>query len=391
MSESSTKDNKQSRNKLLKSWFQSVLAEFSPKADFNDFTINLVQGDASFRRYFRAQSSKESFILVDAPPEKENSQAFVDIAKAFNKHGVRVPELYQFDLKQGFLCLSDFGDTLLWPKLKEAQSLKADAGPFYREAFKELLLIQQVPVGNLPLFTEELLQQEMALFRHWFCEGLLNLSLTDQDSTVLNDAFDYLVQSATSQQQVCVHRDYHSRNLLYLEDKDPREKNFNSSIGVIDFQDAVKGPFTYDLVSLLKDCYIAWPENQVKIWALEYRDLAIKQKILDADDANIADDTFLKSFNLMGAQRHLKAIGIFSRLYLRDEKITYLTDIPRTLSYLRQVTAEYSELKQLHVWLEKKVMQDVEEKILETSAHNAITNNSINSKVSGDINRDVEF
>jgi len=129
----------------------------------------------------------------------------------------------------------------------------------------------------------------------------------------------------------------------------------------------------------------------VKIWALEYRDLAIKQKILDADDANIADDTFLKSFNLMGAQRHLKAIGIFSRLYLRDEKITYLTDIPRTLSYLQQVTAEYSELKELHVWLEEKVMQDVEEKILKTSAHNASTINSINSKVSGDINRDVEF
>jgi len=119
--------------------------------------------------------------------------------------------------------------------------------------------------------------------------------------------------------------------------------------------------------------------------------LAIKQKILDADDANIADDTFLKSFNLMGAQRHLKAIGIFSRLYLRDEKITYLTDIPRTLSYLQQVTAEYSELKELHVWLEEKVMQDVEEKILKTSAHNASTINSINSKVSGDINRDVEF
>jgi N-acetylmuramate 1-kinase len=168
MSESSTIDNKQVRIQLLKSWFQSVLAELSPNADFDEFTVNLVQGDASFRRYFRAQNHNESYILVDAPPDKENSQAFVDIANAFSKDGVQVPTIYQLDLEQGFLCLSDFGDTLLWSKLKQAQSLKADATSFYHEAFKQLLLIQQVSAEKLPLFSEDLMQQVMDLFRHWF-------------------------------------------------------------------------------------------------------------------------------------------------------------------------------------------------------------------------------
>ena len=395
MSEGVTIDNNQARIQLLKRWFKSVLAEVSPSSDFNDFTVNLVQGDASFRRYFRAQNQNLSYILVDAPPDKENNQAFVEIANAFSKKRVQVPTIYQFDLEQGFLCLSDFGDTLLWSTLKKAQSLNADATSLYRAAFKELLLIQQVSVEKLPLFSEELLQQEMELFRHWFCEGILNLTLSDQDNKILKEAFDFLNQSARKQAQVCVHRDYHSRNLLYLEakvsDESPIKSEFKSHIGVIDFQDAVKGPFTYDLVSLLKDCYIAWPNDQVQTWALEYRELAIQQKILDKGDANRSnteESMFLKSFDLMGAQRHLKAIGIFSRLFLRDKKITYLTDIPRTLSYLHQVAAEYPELNELHAWLEIKVMQDVEQKIL--AASNNDSGNS-SSNISGINNRNTEL
>ena len=384
MSESSTKDNNQARIKLLKGWFQSVLAEISPNAQFDDFTVNLIQGDASFRRYFRAHTQNESYILVDAPPDKENSQAFVDIAKAFSKKSVQVPSIYQLDLEQGFLCLSDFGDTLLWSKLKQAQSLGADASPLYHSAFEELFLIQQVPTEKLPVFSKNLLLREMELFRHWFCEGILNLTLSDQDNTVLNKAFNYLGQSAISQQQICVHRDYHSRNLLCIEDEVNDETLIDSHagphIGVIDFQDAVNGPFTYDLVSLLKDCYIAWPQDQVKTWALEYRELALKQKILHVDDENIAQDAFLKSFDLMGAQRHLKAIGIFSRLYLRDKKITYLSDIPRTLSYLYQTSAEYPELNELHAWLGVNVKSDIEQKIL--AANTSLTNfNSSNKSV----------
>ena len=357
MSEGSTIDNDH-RTQFLKNWFQSILGELLPSADYNNFKINLVQGDASFRRYFRAQSQNESYILVDAPPDKENSRAFVTIAETFRKEGVKVPLIHKLDFKQGFLCISDFGDTLLWSKLKQAQELTANekgATHIYQEAFKELLLIQKVSTAKLPLFSEKLLQQEMKLFQHWFCEGILKLTLSDKDKFTLSLVFENLSRSALSQDQLCVHRDYHSRNLLHLVTSATNE----SSIGVIDFQDAVKGPATYDLVSLLKDCYIAWPLSQVRSWALEYRELAVEQNIFNIEEAD-----FLKSFDLMGAQRHLKAIGIFSRLYLRDQKITYLTDIPRTLSYLYQVSAEYTELKELHAWLEANVMKNVESKIM---------------------------
>ncbi len=364
MSESSTIDNHHRRAQSLQLWFHGLLSELSPSADSNDFKFSLVQGDASFRRYFRAKSQNESYILVDAPPENEDSQAFVDVAEIFSNKGVQVPFIHKVDRDQGFLCLSDFGDTLLWSKLKQAQALNSshtNATSLYHEAFNELLLIQQVSAGKLPLFSKDLLQQEMELFRHWFCEGILNLTLSDKDNTILKQAFDYLIQSAQSQMRVCVHRDYHSRNLLYLD----KASTEDSSIGVIDFQDAVKGPFTYDLVSLLKDCYIAWPLSQVQAWALEYRELAMQQKIIDIEESD-----FLKSFDLMGAQRHLKAIGIFSRLYLRDQKITYLTDIPRTLSYLYQVSADYAELKDFNAWLEQNVIHDVEGKILYIGSRN---------------------
>lgn len=355
MSEGSTIDN-QLRAESLQIWFQTLLNDLSPAANSDDFTISLVQGDASFRRYFRAQSNKHSYILVDAPPTKENSQAFVAIAELFRMQGVQVPLIHKIDLKQGFMCISDFGDMLLWSKLKQAQTLSAeDASAYYRQAFQELLLIQKVPAEKLPAFSAEKLMQEMHLFQDWFCEGILELTLNDKDKSLLNLAFDYLSQSALSQDQLCVHRDFHSRNLLYIDN----ESTENSSIGVIDFQDAVIGPVTYDLVSLLKDCYIEWPVQQVRKWALEYRELAQQQNIVSIDER-----AFLKDFDLMGAQRHLKAVGIFSRLYLRDKKITYLTDIPRTLAYLFHVAGEYPELKELHAWLDANVMHDVEDKIL---------------------------
>lgn len=350
--DSSLTDSQQ-RAQALQNWFQSLLAELSPGTDAGEFKFSLVQGDASFRRYFRVKRDKLSYILVDAPPTKEDSRKFISIARLFGEQGVQVPVVYKVDFDQGFLCLSDFGDTLLWSKLNHIQTVglaDLDATSFYDKAFEQLLLIQHVPVQELPLFSASLLQQEMELFRNWFCEGILNLKLNDKDNEILSQAFEFLNQSALAQEQLCVHRDYHSRNLLYLED---------SSIGVIDFQDAVCGPFSYDLVSLLKDCYIAWPISEVQSWALKYRELAMQEKLVD-----IEESVFLKSFDLMGAQRHLKAIGIFSRLCLRDHKITYLADIPRTLSYLHQVSAEYAELKSLHAWLEVNVMPDVESKIL---------------------------
>ncbi len=363
MSENSTSDD-HGRAQALTQWFHSQLPGVQPGAGGNDFDINLVQGDASFRRYFRAQSADTSYILVDAPPDKENSQLFVDIAGLFRKQGVHVPEIFRSDLTQGFLCIKDFGDALLWSELKKIQAEDtdvADAANLYRHAFQELLLIQQVPTDKLPDYSEQLLQDEMELFRHWFCEGILKLKLGIQDNEILDNSFEFLKEAARSQTQLCVHRDYHSRNLLFLDKKSPE----SSAIGVIDFQDAVAGPYSYDLVSLLKDCYIAWPIAQVHEWALEYRNLALQQQLID-----VTEKQFLRDFDLMGAQRHLKATGIFSRLYLRDQKITYLTDIPRTLSYLYQVTSQYKELADFHGWLKKFVMQDVERSILAISKAN---------------------
>jgi aminoglycoside/choline kinase family phosphotransferase len=352
--DSSATDSLQ-RAQTLQNWFHSLLAELSPEAKAADFNFSLVQGDASFRRYFRVQSSKQSYILVDAPPDKEDSRKFVTIASLFKAQGVQVPTVHKVDYEQGFICQADFGDTLLWSPLKQAQTAARteDATRLYHQAFEQLLSIQQVSTAKLPLFSAELLQQEMELFRHWFCEGILKLTLSDKDNAVLSQAFDFLMQAALSQEQLCVHRDYHSRNLLCLDLEE------NASIGVIDFQDAVCGPCSYDLVSLLKDCYIDWPLAQVKTWALEYRKLAGQQKLI-----NVEEDKFLRDFDLMGAQRHLKAIGIFSRLCLRDQKITYLTDIPRTLNYLHQVSAEYSELNDLQVWLEVNVLPEAEKRIL---------------------------
>lgn len=365
MTESTDNNNNTYRAVALQIWFRSLLPKLSPTSRAEDFSFSLVKGDASFRRYFRAQNKNESFILVDAPPEKEDSHPFVSVAAAFSKAGVNVPHIYEVDYKQGFLCLTDFGDTLLWEKLKQTK-LDDPGGSgatfFYRHCFTELSKIQKTSPDKLPAFSEELLRREMHLFRDWFCKGILNVSLSEAELDMFTRTFEALIKIARAQIQLCVHRDFHSRNLLFLiraSGQGVPDTRTASPIGVIDFQDAVTGPYTYDLVSLLKDCYITWPREQVNAWALEYRELARQAKIFNIDPGN-----FLHDFDLMGAQRHLKAIGIFSRLFLRDQKIAYLADIPRTLDYLYQVSIEYSELKDLSVWLDENVMQDIEEKIL---------------------------
>tara|TARA_R110000824_G_scaffold336_11_gene2435 strand:+ start:95985 stop:97133 length:1149 start_codon:yes stop_codon:yes gene_type:complete len=365
MTESSVINSNTHRAQALQIWFRSLFPKLSPASRADDFTFSLVQGDASFRRYFRAQNKNESYILVDAPPEKEDSHPFVSIATAFSKAGVKVPRVYEVDYKQGFMCLTDFGDTLLWEKLKQSKLSDpegSDATFYYQLCFAELLKIQRVATENLPVFSAELLRKEMHLFQQWFCEGILDLNLSSEEQAMFERSFDALIEIAQSQFQLCVHRDFHSRNLLVVHDFSGNTASNSEAaplIGVIDFQDAVKGPYTYDLVSLLKDCYIAWPRNQVNAWALQYRELMQQKITIDVDPGD-----FLREFDLMGAQRHLKAVGIFSRLFLRDHKITYLADIPRTLAYLYGVATEYNELKDFSVWLDKNVMQDVESKIL---------------------------
>lgn len=303
-----------------------------------------VSGDASFRRYFRVYAveglTKQSFILMDAPPEKESCDAYIHVAQALEVQGLRVPHLYSADLSQGFLLLSDLGDELYLSHLNTHS-----APMLYQSALQALLQIQQCSnlADELPLYDERLLRNEMLLFTDWFCIQLLELSLTDHEKLLIDEVFGQLVASALAQPQVCVHRDYHSRNLMVLPEGMP---------GILDFQDAVKGPITYDLVSLLKDCYIAWPAPQVRTWVLEFaQQLHENQQI-----TNIGHDVFLHWFDWMGLQRHLKVLGIFSRLNLRDHKPRYLHDIPLVFDYVLDVTSQYPTFSIFHDWLQTRVL-----------------------------------
>ncbi len=351
--EGSNKESNSFRAEALQLWFREISPSLPVDTQADNFSIKLIQGDASFRRYFRAENANLSYILVDSPPDKEDNLAFVRVAEAFATKGVQVPHVYNVDYAQGFMCLSDFGDVILWEKLNDAQNTNDVelASELYRQAFQELLKIQKVSAENkIPEYTAELLMDEMKLFQDWFCKDLLGLELKPKDYALLQSSFAFLQTQIRSQTTCCVHRDYHSRNLIYCN---------NDSIGVIDFQDAVIGPLTYDLVSLLKDCYIAWPEEAVQALALEYFKLASDEKIL-----SVTSQKFSQDFELMGVQRHLKAIGIFARLYLRDQKQNYLYDIPRTFSYLIAVLDKYEDLKKFAAWLKGKNVEALFENTL---------------------------
>jgi len=306
--------------------------------------METVSGDASFRRYFRlnfAQNNQQkSWIAVDAPPEHENSRQFVDIAKVWSEAGVKVPTVLAFDEANGFMLLEDFGDTLLHPELTATA-----AEGLYKSSIDSLIELQQlVKTDNIPLYDQPLLDREMALFPDWLCEKQLGLALSVDDKAMLKQVFDTLAQSALTQLQVVVHRDYHSRNLMVCKAAPPlHNDNF---IGIIDFQDAVYGPLTYDLVSLLKDCYIQWPREQVLAW-LDYFHITSEQ------GASISKAQLVRDFDLMGMQRHLKAAGIFARLSIRDGKHGYLKDVPRTCEYILQASRLYPEFTDFSVWLEQ--------------------------------------
>ena len=301
------------------------------------YTLEPVSGDASFRRYFRFQSDHEQYIAVDAPPEKEANEAFVHVTHLLEADGLPVPHVHYSFMDSGYFLLDDFGDTLL------LDILNADnADTLYNNALEALTVIQQIPAASLPGYSEKLLLQEMELFRDWFLIRLLAVELSNSSLRLLKQVFSRLQDNALEQPQVFVHRDYHSRNLMRIDAKWP---------GIIDYQDAVCGPLTYDAVSLLRDCYIEWPSAWVEAWTLRYKGKLLEKNII----ADIQDETFLKWFDLMGIQRHLKAIGIFSRLNLRDSKPGYLQDIPRTLNYIKRVAPKYPETSGLADLIHEKV------------------------------------
>ena len=287
--------------------------------------------DASFRRYFRLRKGDKSFIVMDAPPAHEDCLPFIRIAGFLETMQLNAPRVLEIDLEQGFLLLTDLGSELYLARLRDDPS---QAERLYGEALRALRVMQQggsAFQSSLPPYDVQLLEFELSLFHDWLCKTHLGIEFSDTDEKQWRVLCDLLVSNALNQPQVFVHRDYHARNLMVTENNNP---------GILDFQDAVEGPLTYDLVSLLKDCYVKWPPNQVRDWARQYFS-ALDSQVLGV----VSESDFFRYFELMGVQRHLKAAGIFARLNHRDGKPGYLPDVPRTLSYIVDLVPRYPELR----------------------------------------------
>jgi aminoglycoside/choline kinase family phosphotransferase len=308
------------RFRLLREWLEKLLGP-------GEHSLAPASGDASFRRYWRVRHGERTYVVMDAPPGLEDTERFVRIALQWRNLGLNTPEVYAEDPQLGFVLLQDLGTRLYLDELAQG-----DADRLYGDALGALAVIQACgPVAGLPAYDPPFLRRELELFRDWLLGSYLDLALSGAEADGLAQSFDLLVASALEQPQVCVHRDFHSRNLMVTAPPSP---------GILDFQDAVLGPVTYDLVSLLRDCYIAWPEARVQAWAWGYFQLALQSGILRPEQ----EQSFNGWFDLMGVQRHLKASGIFARLAIRDDKPGYLADIPRTLGYVVQVAGRYPAL-----------------------------------------------
>jgi aminoglycoside/choline kinase family phosphotransferase len=337
------------REQDLLAWSAQQLADqgWSCPAELSLQSLN---GDAGFRRYFRL-NCEPSLLAVDAPVDHEDSEAFVAIARYLRGQSVRTPQIIATDFQRGFLLVEDFGDRLYRDELLLDDSR---ASQLYGDALLTLLRLQQCPLEaipaadgesllTLPDYSQQRLRDEMSLFHEWFLPQLLGYVLSDDERQVLDALYRRLEEVALQQPQVWVHRDYHSRNLIYRDGKAP---------GVIDFQDAVRGPITYDLVSLLRDCYLRWSPSQVEKWALTYGDMAVECGLMPP----VTQTDFLRWFDWMGLQRHLKVLGIFSRLYLRDGKAGYLADIPLVIRYTVEVADKYPELSDFSSWFREKIL-----------------------------------
>ncbi len=304
----------------LRLWLESIEED-----TFTD--IQPASSDASFRRYFRVLNKKDNhhYIVMDAPPDKEDCHPFIHITKLIRHAGVQAAEIHAQNISQGFLLLADLGSR---PYLNELNNESADN--LYSDAIDALIKMQSIE-AILPVYNKQCLQDEMDLFEHWYLNRHLNITLNPEQKSQLEKIFTLLINNAQEQPQVFVHRDYHSRNLMITEKNNP---------GVIDHQDALTGPITYDLVSLFKDCYIEWPTEKVDYWLQQYRSrLNINY--------SITPKVLRHWFDLMGVQRHLKVLGIFARLNYRDGKAQYLNDLPLTLKYIVDSCKNYPELSAL--------------------------------------------
>lgn len=320
------------RLSLLRDW----LATLSTPA-VNPETLRPASADASFRRYFRVDTADgKSLVAMDAPPPQEDVRPFVHVAGLFGATGVSVPAVVAQDVERGFLLLSDLGSTTYLNQLNNDTAHK-----LYMDAIDALVLLQtQSKADVLPEYDRALLSRELQLFPDWYITRHLAVTLTDEQKNTLSRVFDVLLANNLAQAQVYVHRDYHSRNLMVLPSGNP---------GIIDFQDAVYGPITYDLVSLLRDAYIQWDEEMVLDWVIRYWERAKRAGLPVAPDI----DTFYRDFEFMGLQRHLKVLGIFARLYHRDGKDAYLKDLPLVMEYTLKAARRYTALTPLVRLIEK--------------------------------------
>ncbi len=314
------------RQSQLQQWLQS-LAENT----YNN--LQPASADASFRQYFRVNNKQnnKTYIVMDAPPEKENCRPFIQVTDLIRSVQVNAPDIIAMDLTQGFLLLDDLGST---PYLEKLNNDTANA--LYTDAIDALIKMQSID-ATLPVYNEDLLQTELNLFETWYLNKHLNVQLNKEQKSSLNSIFKQLIDNAKEQPQVFVHRDYHSRNLMITDTDNP---------GVIDYQDAVIGPITYDLVSLFKDCYIEWSEEKIEHWLELYLARLTPTHFIEKA-------TLTRWFDLMGVQRHLKVLGVFSRLNYRDGKPQYLDDLPLTFKYIINTCERYHELEPLKNLLEE--------------------------------------
>jgi N-acetylmuramate 1-kinase len=311
--------------------------------------VEPASADASFRRYFRAFNNGTTFVVMDAPPGKEDVRPYLKVTRLLETLGAHVPHVHEADVTRGLLLLEDLGGTHYLARLEAGD----DPERLYRDALSVLADIQVrggEAAAELPAYDREPLARELALMPEWFLGRHLALELAASETRMIAAAFEFLIAEALAQPAVFVHRDYHSRNLMVVPDRNP---------GILDFQDALRGPVGYDLVSVLKDCYIAWPRERAVRWVREYRSL-LRSRGDSGLPLSGADETeFLRWFDLIGAQRHIKVLGIFARLWYRDGKSGYLGDLPRTLEYVRDTCTRYCELAELASFLEERVVPEL--------------------------------
>ena len=328
------------RQNALHTWLNSLI---------NDppFSLTPLAGDASFRRYFRLQHGTSRHVVMDAPPAKEGLLAFIQIARALRDSGVQTPEIFAFDLNLGFALLEDFGDTLLY-NIQASEH----AERHYMEALDTLHRIQPctTKIPMLAPFDLRIMEDELQLFRTWFLERWLGITLTNLEENMLNHTLTRITEDIMQQPQCLMHSDYHSKNLIITD------AHNKTSIGVLDFQDALLGPFTYDLVSLLKDAYVTWPRATQTRWID-----AFYQKL--PNKHGWSRDEFDYGFLTCGLQRHLKILGVFCRLDQRDGKSAYLRDLPLTLHYVLDALEQHEPFHACYEFMQTRVVPAFEEKI----------------------------